>query len=61
MREKSFSGVSRSGDFNQTGPGGISSSSVIEENIVVNGMSNSIGSMSRSLSQAMINIRNYAP
>ena len=61
MREKSFCGVSRSGDFNQTGAGGVSSSSVIEENIVVNGMSNSIGSLTRSLSQAMINIRNYAP
>jgi hypothetical protein len=60
MRNRSFGGVSRSGELNQTGHGGVSSSSVIEENIIVNGMS-SIGSMSKSLSQAIINIKNYNP
>ena len=44
--------------MNQTGHGGVSSSSVIEENIIVNGMS-SMGSMSKSLSQVIINIKNY--
>ena len=58
LRNRSFGGVSRSGEMNQTGHGGVSSSSVIEENIIVNGMS-SMGSMSKSLSQAIINIKNY--
>jgi hypothetical protein len=44
--------------MNQTGHGGVSFSSVIEENIIVNGMS-SMGSMSKSLSQVIINIKNY--
>lgn len=47
--------MSHSRDLSQGA--GVSSSSIIEENIIIGGLTNSFGSLTKSLSQAIINLK----